>query len=214
MNTRGIVCALVLLSALCTARDAETTKPNIVIILMDDMGYGDIGPFGSKLNRTPNLDRLASEGMKLTSYYAAPLCSASRAQMLTGCYAKRIGIPDVLFPVSSTGLSANEKTIAELLKPLGYTTMMIGRGLDVSRWQVVAAEMSQHGAHDLADLALSIAQEVEPTNAEVVWQRAKNLRQAKRNDEADQLMRRLADEKWPERYQGIRSHAQDQLKGR
>ncbi len=67
------------------ARAAETTRPNFVVILIDDMGYGDIGPFGSKLNRTPNLDRMASEGMKLTSFYAAPVCTPSRAQMMTGC---------------------------------------------------------------------------------------------------------------------------------
>ena len=58
-----------------TAPAADTTKPNFVVILIDDMGYGDIGPFGSKLNRTPNLDRMAAEGMKLTSFYAAPVCT-------------------------------------------------------------------------------------------------------------------------------------------
>jgi len=102
-------------------------KPNLVVILIDDMGYGDIAPFGSKLNRTPNLDWMAKEGMKLTSFYAAPLCSASRAQMMTGCYAKRVGIPDVVFPVRGVGLSAEEKTVAGLLKLQGYTTMCIGK---------------------------------------------------------------------------------------
>ena len=62
------------------------------------MGYGDIGPFNSKLNRTPNLDRMAAEGMKLTSFYAAPVCTPSRAQMMTGCYAKRVSMPLVIFP--------------------------------------------------------------------------------------------------------------------
>ena len=74
-------------------RAAESPKPNFVIILIDDMGYGDIGPFGSKLNRTPHLDRMAREGMKLTSFYAAPVCTPSRAQMMTGCYAKRVSLP-------------------------------------------------------------------------------------------------------------------------
>ena len=109
------------------AADSKPDKPNFVVILIDDMGYGDIGPFGSKLNRTPNLERMAAEGMRLTSFYCAPLCSASRAQMMTGCYAKRVGISDVLFPVKGTGLSANEKTIADHLKPLGYATMCIGK---------------------------------------------------------------------------------------
>ena len=70
---------------------------------------------------------MAKEGMKLTSFYCAPLCSASRAQMMTGCYAKRVGIGDVLFPVKGAGLSASEKTIAGHLKPLGYATMCIGK---------------------------------------------------------------------------------------
>ena len=119
-----------LLFASLTALHAAETKPvrpNFVVILIDDMGYGDIGPFGSKLNRTPNLDRMASEGLKLTSFYCAPLCSASRAQMMTGCYAKRIGIGDVLFPVKGTGIHPHEKTIADLLKPLGYATMCVGK---------------------------------------------------------------------------------------
>jgi arylsulfatase A-like enzyme len=109
------------------AAEVKPDRPNVIVILMDDMGYGDIGPFGSKLNRTPNLDRLAAEGMKLTSFYAAPLCTASRSQLMTGCYAKRVGMPDVLFPVNKTGISPSEKTIADLVKPLGYATMIIGK---------------------------------------------------------------------------------------
>ncbi len=91
------------------------------------MGYGDIGPFGSKLNRTPCLDRMAAEGMKLTSFYAAPFCTASRAQMMTGCYVKRVSLPDVLGPVSRIGISSSERTVAELLKQQGYATMCIGK---------------------------------------------------------------------------------------
>jgi arylsulfatase A-like enzyme len=119
----------VLLPPLAPLRAADTTpaKPNFVIILVDDMGYGDIAPFGSKKNRTPNLDRMASEGMKLTSFYAAPLCTASRSQIMTGCYAKRVSMPAVLYPAQPIGLSHKEKTIAELLKPQGYATMCIGK---------------------------------------------------------------------------------------
>jgi arylsulfatase A-like enzyme len=116
-----------LLCLLSTARAVGTTKPNFVVILIDDMGYGDIGPFGSKLNRTPNLDRMATEGMKLTSFYAAPVCTPSRAQMMTGCYAKRVSMPDVIFPACPTGLSAKEHTVATLLKQQGYHTMAIGK---------------------------------------------------------------------------------------
>src|ERR1700733_7624130 len=102
-------------------------KPNIIFILADDMGYGDIGPFGSVKNRTPNLDRMAREGMKLTSFYAAPVCTPSRAQILSGCYAKRVSLPDVISPRSRVGLSTNEHSIATLLKSCGYATMAIGK---------------------------------------------------------------------------------------
>jgi hypothetical protein len=76
-----------LLALLSSAGLATAERPNFVLIFIDDMGYGDIGPFGSTRNPTPHLDRMADEGMKLTSFYAAPVCSASRAQLLTGCYA-------------------------------------------------------------------------------------------------------------------------------
>jgi arylsulfatase A-like enzyme len=111
------------------AEDApkRTNQPNIVVILVDDMGYGDIGPFGSKKNRTPELDRLADDGMKLTSFYAAPLCSASRAQLLTGCYAQRVSIPSVFVTGDQNGIASTEHTVAELLRKQGYATMCIGK---------------------------------------------------------------------------------------
>ena len=106
---------------------AAAAKPNIVIIFIDDMGYGDIGPFGATKQKTPNLDRMASEGMKLTSFYAAPVCSVSRAQLLTGCYGPRIDVPGVYGPGSKNGLNPAEFTIAERLKEQGYATMCIGK---------------------------------------------------------------------------------------
>ncbi len=103
-------------------------KPNFVVINIDDLGYGDIGPFGAKQNRTPHLDQMASEGMKLTSYYAAPVCSPSRAALMTGCYPKRaLSIPHVLFPGNAEGLDPGEITIAEILKQQGYATAIIGK---------------------------------------------------------------------------------------
>jgi arylsulfatase A-like enzyme len=113
------------LSAHAFAATAE--KPNIVIIFVDDMGYGDIGPFGATKQKTPNLDRMAAEGMKFTSFYAAPVCSASRAQLLTGCYNPRIDVPGVYGPGSKNGLNPAEFTIAERLKERGYATMCIGK---------------------------------------------------------------------------------------
>lgn len=109
------------------AAPVPPARPNIVMIFMDDLGYGDIGPFGSTKNRTPALDRMAREGMKLTSFYAAPVCSASRAQVQTGCYAPRVSIPGVLGPNSATGLNPAEATVATLLKGEGYATMCIGK---------------------------------------------------------------------------------------
>ena len=106
---------------------AANAKPNFVLIFIDDMGYGDIGAFGSTLNRTPNLDRMAAEGMKLTSFYAAPVCSASRAQILTGSYAPRVSVPGVFFPANSRGLNPDEVTVADYLKESGYATMCVGK---------------------------------------------------------------------------------------
>src|SRR3954453_1318153 len=103
-----ILLGLATLMGVHPARSA-TKPPNFILILADDLGYGDIGPFGSKVNRTPNLDRMAQEGMRLTSFYAAPVCTPSRAQILTGCYAKRVSLPNVILPASPIGLSAEER---------------------------------------------------------------------------------------------------------
>src|ERR1700742_567585 len=118
----------VLLSICFAVTASAADKPNIVIINMDDMGYADIAPFGSKINRTPNLDKLAAEGRKLTCFYAAPVCSPSRAALMTGCYPKRVlPIPHVLFPGNDIGLDPSEITVAEVLKDAGYATGLIGK---------------------------------------------------------------------------------------
>ena len=102
--------------------------PNIIVLFADDMGYGDVGCFGSQANQTPNLDRLASEGTRFTSFYSAsPGCSPSRAALLTGCYPQRVSLPGVLSPRSKTGLSPDEQTLAEVLKARGYATAAIGK---------------------------------------------------------------------------------------
>src|SRR5262245_59974912 len=95
---RLIALVLAVLAAPAAAA-APPAKPNFVVINVDDLGYADVGPFGSKLNRTPHLDRMAREGRKLTCFYAAPVCSPSRSALMTGCYPKRVlPIPGVLFP--------------------------------------------------------------------------------------------------------------------
>ncbi len=106
----------------------ETGLPNIVLIFTDDQGYNDIGAFGATDISTPNLDQLAKDGAKLTSFYAAQaVCSASRAGILTGCYPNRIGIHNALMPNSKIGLSTEETTLAELLKDKGYATGIFGK---------------------------------------------------------------------------------------
>ena len=112
-----------------SAAASATTKPNFVIIFIDDMGYGDIEPFGSTKNSTPHLNRMAQEGMKLTSFYIgwAP-CTPSRASLMTGCYAKRVGMDGrVCFPGEARGLNPDETTIADMLKTKGYATGCFGK---------------------------------------------------------------------------------------
>ena len=114
----------------------QAHKPNIVLINCDDLGYGDLGCYGSTLNHTPHLDRMAAEGARLTDLYmASPVCSASRAALLTGCYPLRIGfggkegggLGGVLFPGWPIGLDPNETTIAKVLKTAGYATLAVGK---------------------------------------------------------------------------------------
>jgi arylsulfatase A len=122
----SLACLIILVLAPIVAVSGD--KPNFIVINIDDMGYADIGPFGSKLNRTPNIDRMAKEGRRFTSFYAAPVCSPSRAALMTGCYPKRsLPIPHVLFPGNDVGLSPQEVTVAEVLKGAGYKTGIIGK---------------------------------------------------------------------------------------
>jgi arylsulfatase A len=123
-----VVCLLVWFSIARAAEPSSARPPNIIHIIGDDVGYDDLSCFGAKDIRTPNLDRLAAQGMKFTSFYApSPVCTASRAAILTGCYAQRVSLPNVLFPDSKIGLNSDEITIAELLKKRGYATALIGK---------------------------------------------------------------------------------------
>ena len=121
------------LSMLLSGAVVASPPPNFVIIFIDDMGYGDIEPFGSKINKTPNLNKMAEEGMKFTSFYvASPVCTPSRASLMTGCYPQRVGLQTgsghiVLFPGDHHGLNPSEITIAELLKGGGYATGCFGK---------------------------------------------------------------------------------------
>jgi arylsulfatase A len=105
----------------------QAARPNIVLIFCDDLGYGDVGCYGSNI-RTPNIDRLAREGVRLTNLDSAdPVCSPSRAALLTGRYPTRVGVPRVLFPNDKDGLSLDERTLANVLKDRGYKTACIGK---------------------------------------------------------------------------------------
>jgi arylsulfatase A-like enzyme len=121
------ICLLLGSGLVTRAASPSPATPNFVIIFIDDLGYGDIGPFGATKQKTPNLDRMAKEGMKLTSFYAAPVCSVSRAQLLTGCYGARVSVPGVYGPGGRNGLNPAEFTIAERLKERGYATACIGK---------------------------------------------------------------------------------------
>ncbi|MEM0896806.1 MAG: sulfatase [Verrucomicrobiota bacterium] len=115
--------------ALSAIVSAEDSKPNFVIIFTDDQGYGDLGCFGSTKIKTPNIDRLATEGRKFTSFMvASPVCTPSRAALMTGCYPKRVGMHQhVLFPASTKGLNPEEHTIADHLRQQGYATACFGK---------------------------------------------------------------------------------------
>jgi len=107
---------------------AASRLPNIVIILTDDQGYADVGVFGARGFQTPNLDRLAAQGRTFRNFHVAqPVCSASRAALLTGCYPNRLGIHGALGPKSKVGISDQETTLAELVKQKGYATAIFGK---------------------------------------------------------------------------------------
>jgi len=106
----------------------KTNNPNIILIFMDDLGYGDLSCYGATQYKTPNLDKMASQGVRFTSFLSAQaVCSASRAGIMTGCYPNRVGISGALMPDAKIGLNPNEETIAEVLKKRNYKTAAIGK---------------------------------------------------------------------------------------
>jgi arylsulfatase A-like enzyme len=129
MNLRRILLlAVFFLSLYLRSRAAEPARPNFVIIFTDDQGYQDVGCFGSPNIKTPRLDRMAREGMRFTDFYVGqPVCTASRAALLTGCYPNRVGLLGALGPRSKIGISDKESTIAQVLKTRGYATAIFGK---------------------------------------------------------------------------------------
>jgi len=127
--------AALALSLLACNQATDVDRPlNFIVVFCDNLGYGDVEPFGSTLHRTPSLTRMAAEGRKFTHFYATSgVCTPSRASLMTGCYAQRVGMhvnerdDHVLRPVSPYGLHPDEVTIAEVLKTRGYATTIIGK---------------------------------------------------------------------------------------
>ena len=129
MKQKSYIIICVIGALLASSGIALAAKPNFIIIFTDDQGYGDLSCFGSKTIRTPNIDRIAEEGRKFTSFMvASPVCTPSRSALLTGCYPKRVGMHQhVLFPSSKKGLNPKEHTIADHLKLQGYATACFGK---------------------------------------------------------------------------------------
>ncbi len=128
IKTAGLgVMASVIGGCALTKKDTQV-QPNFIVIFTDDQGYQDLGSFGSPNIKTPNIDRMAKEGMRFTDFYsAASVCTPSRAALLTGCYPERVGGLKVLFPYDKNGLNPEETTIAGMLKGIGYATTCIGK---------------------------------------------------------------------------------------
>ena len=121
---------LALVASVCISAPviAKQAPPNIIVILADDLGYGDVGSFGAEKIKTPRIDQLAAEGIRFTQFYAAsPVCTPSRAGLLTGRYPSRLGIQHVFLHDSHDGMAQSEITIAEQLKRAGYHTGMVGK---------------------------------------------------------------------------------------
>jgi len=123
-----ILAFLIFTVILISCTKEKEKPPNIIIIFTDDQGYADLGCYGAKGFETPNIDKLASEGKKFTNFYVSEaVCSASRASLLTGCYAQRVNIRGALSAISFTGLHPDETTIANILKQKGYKTAIFGK---------------------------------------------------------------------------------------
>lgn len=127
----GLAVVMAALSSLfvvqSVAQAGEDRRPNFLIILTDDLGYGDLGCYGARDIATPHIDRMAKEGTQFSSFYVCPVCSPTRASLLTGCLARRVGINGVLFPRNNHGLNPEEQTLPELLKKQGYATALVGK---------------------------------------------------------------------------------------
>lgn len=158
------------------SQPATGQKPNIIFIFADDLGYGDVGCYGAKGFKTPNLDRMAAEGMRFTSFYTGcSVCSGSRAALMTGRHYQRVGVPAVMFPGNKNGLNPNEITIATILRRLGYFTGIIGK------WHLGHLAMflpTRHGFAYYYGIPYSNDMAIDPVNVkfarDIVYREGKN----------------------------------------
>ncbi|MDO6518090.1 sulfatase family protein [Zobellia uliginosa] len=132
LNKSVCIIMLILLPKFMVSQDSKT--PNIIMIFCDDLGFADLSSYGSVWNETPEIDKMATEGLRFTNFYAgAPVCTPSRAGLMTGCYARRVDMDLdaknrwVLFPVAEKGINPKEITLPEVLKEEGYSTAIIGK---------------------------------------------------------------------------------------
>ncbi|MEO1527646.1 MAG: sulfatase [Planctomycetota bacterium] len=142
------------------ATPEDPRKPNVIVILADDLGYGDLSCYGAKGIATPNIDRMSDEGVKFNSFYVSAVCSPARASLMTGSHSTRVGIGGVLFPRNNHGLNPDEITLPELLKEQGYATTIIGK------WHLGNDEMFQplnHGFDEWYGTPASNSQFYHPT---------------------------------------------------
>ncbi|NQT84367.1 sulfatase-like hydrolase/transferase [bacterium] len=124
----GLGAARMAVPILSHCAEGRSRRPNIILVLADDLGWAELGCYGNTFNETPNLDKLAGQGMRFTeAYAAAPVCSPTRAAFLTGQYPARVGIVDYLRPDDENALSTKHVTVAEVLKRNGYATGMVGK---------------------------------------------------------------------------------------
>ncbi len=141
MNRILSAVAVLCLAAAHSHAQSESQKPNVIVILADDLGYGDLSCYGADDIATPNIDRMAAEGAKFNSFYISPVCSPTRAALMTGSHSTRVGIGGVMFPRNNHGLNPDEITLPELLKDQGYATAIIGK------WHLGNEDMFQPLSH-------------------------------------------------------------------
>jgi arylsulfatase A-like enzyme len=129
-----LLLAIFLFNLICKAEESINKKPNVIVIITDDHGYGDLGVYGGNDLKTPNIDNLCNSGVRFTNWYAnAPVCAPTRASIMTGKYPRKAGVPNLL-GVREPGIHLSQKTIANAFNSLGYSTGLIGK------WHNGAAE--------------------------------------------------------------------------